>query len=96
MIEKIENKEQLSDWKENDIFTVRIFALLQSYGTDYNFASFYRQVVDGKITAVMSKLDGDFTMSLTDDYDRDELVRFFCVTGYTSILCDDRFEMGSR
>ncbi len=96
MIEKIENKEQLSDWKENDIFTVRIFALLQSYGTAYNFASFYRQVVDGKITAVMSKLDGDFTMSLTDDYDRDELVRFFCVAGYTSILCDDRFEMSSR
>ena len=81
MIEKIENKEQLSAWNENDIFTVRIFALLQSYGTAYNFASFYRQVVDGKITAVMSKLDGNFTMSLTDDYDRDEMVRFFCVTG---------------
>ncbi|MCR5208087.1 MAG: hypothetical protein K6C14_06375, partial [Eubacterium sp.] len=86
MIEKIENKNGFDGWEIRDIFTVRILALLKSYGCEYNFATFYRQVIDGKITAVISKLDRDFTLSVTDGFDNEELVRFFCVYGYTSIL----------
>lgn len=96
MIEKIEKTEQFDSWLSRDIYSVRILALLKSYGLKYHFAVFYRQVINEKTVAIMSKLDGDFTLSLTDGFDADELVRFFCVTGFTSILCSDKFEFGAR
>ena len=96
MIEKIENPKELESWTKRDIFTVRILALLKSYSTKYHFCSFYRQVIDGKVTAVMSKLDSNYTLSLEDGFDNEELVHFFCVSGYNSILTDDRFEISPR
>ncbi|MBQ9516741.1 MAG: GNAT family N-acetyltransferase [Eubacterium sp.] len=96
MIEKIQNETEFDCWQQRDIFTVRILSLLKSYGCKYQFATYFKQVVDDKVTAIMSKLDGDFTLSLTDDADQEELVHFFCVTGYTSITCSDGFLLGSR
>lgn len=96
MIEKIDDITQFDCWEQRDLFSVRILALLKSYGVGYNFASYYRQVIDGKVTAILSRLDNDYTMALTDDFDNGELVHFFCITGYGTILCDDRFLMGSR
>ncbi len=96
MIEKIENEELLFSWNKLDIFSVRILALLKSYGCKYNFCTFYRQIIDGGVTAVISKLDGSVTLALGDGFDKDELVHFFCVTGYSSLLCSDEFEMSSR
>lgn len=96
MIEKIENETQFSSWQSRDIYSVRILALLKSYGLKYHFASFYRQVIDGKTAAIMSRLDNDITLALADGFDTDELVRFFCITGYTSILCSSEFQFGSR
>ena len=96
MIEKIENGELISDWKKRDIFSVRILSLLKSYGCKYQFCTFYRQVVDEKVTAVISKLDNDVTLALDEGYDREELVHFFCVSGYSSLLCEADFELGSR
>ena len=96
MIERITDETEFETWDSRDIFSVRILSLLKSYGCKYQFATYFKQVVDGKITAIMSKLDGDFTLSITDDADSDELVHFFCVTGYTSITCSDKFILGSR
>lgn len=96
MIEKIDNPKELEIWTKRDIFSVRIFALLLSYSTRYNFCTFYRQIIDGKVTAVMSKLDNNFTLSLDDGFDREELIRFFCVSGYNSILTDDTFYISER
>lgn len=96
MIEKIENEAQLNSWQSRDIYSIRILALLESYGLKYHFASFYRQVIDGETVAVLSKLDSDVTLALAEGFDADEFVRFFCVTGYTSILCSDAFEFGAR
>ena len=96
MIEKIESPDAFDEWTKRDIFTVRILALLKSYSTKYHFCSFYRQVIDGRVTAVMSRLDGNYTLSLEDGFDNEELVRFFCVSGYTSILSDDRFFISPR
>ena len=96
MIERITDESEFEPWESRDIFTVRILSLLKSYGCKYQFATYFKQVVDGKITAIMSKLDGDFTLSITDGADCDELVHFFCVTGYTSITCSDKFILGSR
>lgn len=97
MIEKIENKEELNSWKIRDIYSIRILALLESYGTAYQFATFYKQTNDnGEITAILSKLDNDVTLALADTFDEAELVRFFCLTGYATILSSDAFEKGSR
>lgn len=96
MIEKIEKEELLKSWSKKDIYTLKIFALLKSYGTQYHFASFYRQTVDGKVTAIMSKLDNDITLALDDGFDNAELVRFFCITGHGFILCSPEFEIGAK
>lgn len=96
MIEKIENTNQIEDWTSSDIYTIRILSLLKSYGTKYNFAAFYRQVIDGRITAIMSRLDNDFTLSVADGFDNEEIVRFLCVTGYSSLLCSDKPLLSSR
>ena len=71
-------------------------ALLKSYGTAYRFATFYRQIIDGKITAILSKLDNDVTLALDDGFDNEELVRFFCITGHGTILCDPAFQIGAK
>ena len=96
MIERIENVNGFDLWEKRDLFTVRILALLKSYGCKYQFATFYRQVIDGKTTAILSKLDNDFTLSVTDGFDNEELVRFFCVTGYNSILSSSAFILSPR
>lgn len=96
MIKKIENIDEVLKWNTNDIFSVKISALLKSYGLKYNFATFYLQIIDGKAVALISKLDSDFTVSLTDGFDNEELVRFFCVSGYTSITCDERLVIGAK
>ncbi len=96
MIEIIEDFDGLKEWKKRDLFSIRILALLKSYGTSYNFATFYRQIIDGKITAVISKLDNDITLALDCDFDNAELVRFFCITGHSSILCPNEFQFGAK
>lgn len=97
MIEKIDDISQFDAWKIRDIYSIRILSLLASYGTGYQFATFYRQVNDnGELTAIMSKLDNDVTLAVGDDFDEAELVRFFCVTGYNTILSSDAFEKGTR
>ncbi len=96
MIEKIESPELFNDWEKRDLFSVRILALLKSYGCKYQFATFYRQIIDGKVTAVISRLDRDVTLSVTDGFDNEELVRFFCVVGYSSILSNDKFFISPR
>lgn len=96
MIEKVESEELLKQWNKKDIYSLRIFSLLKSYGTSYHFASFYRQVIDGRVTAILSKLDNDITLALDDGFDNAELVRFFCITGHGFILCPPDFEFGAK
>lgn len=96
MIERIDDISQFDDWKIRDIFSVRILSLLYAYGCKYQFATFYRQIIDGKITAVISKLDNDVTLSIDDGHDSDEIIHFLCVSGYSSVLSSDKFQLNSR
>lgn len=96
MIEIITDINAFDDWKVRDIYTVKILSLLQSYGIKYNFATFYRQVIDDKVTAIMSRLDNDFTLSFVDGFDNAELVHFFCVSGFSTVTCDEGFEFGAK
>ncbi len=96
MIEQIFDEKAFDEWQLRDIYTVRILALLKSYGCQYQFACFYRQVIDGRITAILSRLDHNYTLSVADGFDGEELVHFFCVTGYQSILSSDAFYISPR
>ncbi len=96
MIERIESPNAFDGWTKRDVFSVRILSLLKSYSTKYEFCTFYRQLIDGKMTAILSKLDGNFTMSVEENCDVEELVHFFCINGYKTILCTDRFPLNPR
>lgn len=96
MIEKIDDPRVFDSWDKRDIFSVKILSLLYSYGTKYNFAVFYRQILDGKTTAILSRLDNDFTLSVCENFDDAELIHFFCVTGFNTITCSDDFEFGAK
>lgn len=97
MIEKTDNIDKLNPYNKNSIFTVRILSLAQAYGFTYDFASFYTQRDDdGNITAVISRLDNDYTLCTFDNADKLELAQFFRTIGYTSVLSDENFNIDNN
>lgn len=88
MIKKIETPDEFNNFNKTDIYSVRIMSLLSAYGTGYDFAVFYKQLNDdGKITAIISRLDSDITISYSD-CNFDELIEFIEAIGCSSCLCD--------
>ena len=96
MIERITDIGRAEEWQKRDIFSIRIMSLLKAYTTKYPFALFYYQIIDGRITALISKLDGDFTISVDEGFDTEEIIQFLCVTGYSSVLCDEGLRLNAR
>lgn len=97
MIELIDNELKFNEFAVKDIYAVRIFSLLKAYGCKYPFARFYRQVNDcGEITAVLSALDKDITVSFSDHADQNELSEFLSVIGFSSALCDESLELSAE
>jgi len=93
MIKKAESIYDLDRFDRKDIYSLRIKSLLCAYGCKYDFVSFYRQINHDKVTAVISVLDSDLTLSFDEDADKQELCEFFTVMGFSSLLCDDSFVM---
>lgn len=97
MIEKIVSFKQLDDFVNIDLYSVRIKSLAAAYGFGYAFASFYRQLVNERCTAVISYLDSDAVLSFDPEFaDMDELVSFFAVKGFATLLCNDDFHIIHR
>lgn len=94
MIELLDEKFCEEEYEKKDIFSVKIFALLEAYGTKYPFIRFYAQKNNGIVTAVICILDNDITLSLINEIaDIDELREFVSVMGFSTLLCDDSFEI---
>lgn len=92
MIEKLNDIENLNAFKPVDLYTIRIKSLVDTYGFGYSFAAFYRQMKQGRCTAVFSILDSDITLAVdTDSADVPELAEFFNLHGFTSLLCSAGF-----
>ena len=90
MIKQIDDETQFEGYTVTDIFSVRILSLLGAYGCKYPFARFYRQIDEGgNITAILSVLDRDITVSYDKIADREELAKFVSVIGYDSVLCSE-------
>lgn len=96
MIELIEEKSQLDGFDLMDIYSVRILSLLNAYGCKYPFVRFYRQVDENKnITAIISYLDNDVTVSFLSEANKGEITEFLTVVGYSSVLCDGALSVSS-
>lgn len=92
MIELLDENFCVSSYGKKDIFSVKIFSLLEAYGTKYPFIRFYAQKKFGAVTAVMCILDNDITLSFMDALaDMQELEEFVSVMGFSTLLCDDSF-----
>lgn len=94
MIKLIEKSDEFNAFNKEDIFYIRIMSLLKAYSTDYRFALFYKQIDENEnITAIISRLDNDYTVCHNKNFDRNELNDFFKTLGFNSILCDDEVKL---
>ncbi len=71
----------------DDPFACRIACLLESYGTDYDFCSFYIQYNHReRPVSALSVYYSDITVFLTVESDTEELSDFLCAKGFSSLL----------
>jgi GNAT superfamily N-acetyltransferase len=94
MIKLIDNPDEFDTFNKDDIFFIRIMSLLKAYSTEYNFALFYKQIDESEnITAIISRLDNDYTVCHNDNFNQKELDDFFKTLGFNSILCDEDLKL---
>ena len=94
MIKLIDNPDEFDTFNKDDIFFIRIMSLLKAYSTEYNFALFYKQIDENEnITAIISRLDNDYTVCHYDNFNQKELDDFFKTLGFNSILCDEDLKL---
>ncbi|MBR6531764.1 MAG: GNAT family N-acetyltransferase [Clostridia bacterium] len=73
---------------DRDVFGTRIKAYFNCYSTDYDFVKFWVQTDDdGNITAAISRVDGDMTLS-AGNADFEELLQFIKIVGFTTVQCN--------
>lgn len=90
MISIVKNENELS-FLPADPYAARITALAKTYGTDYDFALFWVQKIDGVPVAAVSRIDGNATLCSLDGADYDELSEFLKAVGYSSLTFDASF-----
>lgn len=89
MITLITDKKELS-FLPADPYAARITALAETYGTDYDFALFWVQKIDGVPVAAVSRVDGNATLSCIDGADFEEIISFLGAVGYSTLTFDAR------
>ena len=80
--------------------SIRILSLYESYGCNYDFLRFYKQEIDGDITAIISIMDNNATLCLINDHDTDEIIQFLSAIGAKTVFCEkeialEKLEQGS-
>lgn len=89
MITLIADKKELS-FLPADPYAARITALAETYGTDYDFALFWVQRIDGVPVAAVSRVDGNATLCCLDGADYEEINSFLETVGYLTLTFDAR------
>lgn len=72
-------------------FGTRIYSHFLCYGYEYDFALFWVQIIDDKVTCAICKLDGDFVLCVCDDTDFEELVSFLNFQDKCSVTFDNKY-----
>lgn len=76
---------------EGDPCGVRISAFLEAYGAQQPFALFWAQTDgSGRMTAALSRIDGDMTVCASPQADLEELWAFLQAVGFESILSPEQ------
>lgn len=92
----IQNLNLIEKFNVDDVFSLRIRSLLASYGTSYDFARFWVQIIEDDVTAIMSKFDNDFTLSYAPNADKQELAEFVFAIGFSTLQCDESFSLEAK
>lgn len=71
---------------DGDPIGTRVGSYLGAYRTKMNFAMFWEQITDGKITATVSRTDGDMTVCASENADCDELSEFVRIIGFATLF----------
>ncbi len=88
------NEEDIAEvltFCDSEAIGTRVGAYLKAYRTDMDFALFWQQIKDEKITAAVSKIDGDMTVCVSDSTDYDELSEFIRIIGFTTLFSQAEF-----
>lgn len=91
VIEKV--KDDVLPFLKKDIFGIRIEANFNAYGTGQKFLIFWEQRdLNGSVTAVISSLDGDVTLYLSETADFEEINEFLFAVGAKTVFLDTRYD----
>lgn len=73
---------------DRDVFGTRIKAYYNCYSTGYDFIKFWAQYDEnGRITAVISRIDGDATLCACNA-DFEEISEFLNIVGFRTVQCE--------
>lgn len=78
----------IRDFCKKDVFGTRTIGYLDTYGMDVPEADFYVQTADGQITAVLSSVYSEGSLTCSENADFEELSHFIMFLGLRSLLCD--------
>lgn len=70
--------------------SIRIEALMNTYGFNTSFAYFWQQESGGEVTALVSKVDGDVTIAAKENFNAEEMKEFLSVIGFSSLLAESK------
>lgn len=84
MIKRVNSSNELSELPKSGIEAQKIRALLEAYGTDYDFCRFY--TAEGLIIA---RFYDEFIVCEFGEYNFEELCEFLSFSGFSKIFCSE-------
>lgn len=94
MIKLVKDERTLKKYRGRDIYSCRILSLAAVYGFGYDFLRFYVQQTGSAVSAVISVLDSDITVSFDSAAaDMGEIAYFLRMTGFQSLLCSSGLKL---
>ena len=90
MLKSVEkNDTDFLSFCDKDVFGTRIKAYYNCYSTGFDFVKFWVQYDEnGKITAAVSRVDGDATVC-ADNADTEEIKEFLNIVGFRTVQCEE-------
>ncbi len=89
---KLTDNFELYDFSsfKDDVFFQRIYSDFKTLSS-FEDVMFYVSLNDDEITAVISKVSGNITLSAKETAPIEEINEFFNVVGFSKILCEEKF-----
>ena len=76
-----------------DVFFTRINVLYKAYGLDCNFLDIWYQSIDEKYVSLISRLDNQFILFLTENSDIKEIYEFLNLLGFSHLLFNEKYSI---